>query len=474
MATKVQKADKPATSIWRILAGVIGISTLIIYLFMHANFVTGRSLLLAFPGWEVTYRSCWPNPFGGAWVSDVTLMPFEGDEEDAFHFDKLTVDVPLFQYYRGGFKKKLTDRLDAIKEIHLEFSGGKGSMTWPMSNELFLFGNASASPFEAEGCLEDGVWFTDEFEDMGLTTEPTQLSMSWQRSDERLIKEQSIHTPGAGRVDYREEQVVNDDFPLFYLIETGENGLALTEWHVRDEGFVIARNNHCAKKDGISPAEFVDRHVATAQRILAVSGLQAQASTLSAYKRFAEKGGSLDLVVNYTPPVDWEFLENANWERLQARSRTEFAIDGQNERMSMLAVRERPFEETDEDLTAYALLQREQARQVAAAQALVETAEVAQPAPAPTLAATMTSAELDALLNKDAEIVERPGTIVDYGKLSAETGRSFMLYIKGKKPMRVEVVGSENGVIKVRRHLRSGWLEHSVARAGFERAVPVR
>ena len=36
--------------------------------------------------------------------------------------------------------------------------------------------------------------------------------------------------------------------------------------------------------------------------------------------------------------------------------------------------------------------------------------------------------------------------------------------------MRVEVVGSEEGLVKVRRYLRSGWLEHTIARAGFERA----
>ncbi|MGB0132656.1 hypothetical protein [Dokdonella sp.] len=473
MATRTQKADKPATSVWRILAGVISLSVLIIYCFIHANFVTGRSLLLAFPGWEVTYRNCWPNPFGGAWVSDVTLMPFEGDEEDAFHFDHLTVDVPLIQYYRGGFRKKLTDRLDAIKEIRLEFSGGKSSMSWPMSDELFLLGNASASPFEAEGCLRDGVWHSDEFEDMGLVTEPTRLSMRWERSDDRLIKEQSIHTPGAGRVDYREEQVVHDEFPLFYLVETGENGLALTEWHVRDEGFVAARNNHCAKKDGISPAEFVERHLATVQRILAASGLEARETTMLAYRRFAESGGALDLVVNYTPPIDWEFIENANWESLQARATSEFTIDGQSERISMRAIRERPFAETDEDLTTFALLQREQARQTPLADEPEMPAAAAQPAAASTLD-TLTAAEVEALMASDVETVERPGTIVDYRKLASETGRQFMLYVKGKKPLRVEVVGSENGVIKVRRHLRSGWLEYSVARAGFERAVPVR
>ncbi|MFZ1390548.1 MAG: hypothetical protein WAS23_03045, partial [Dokdonella sp.] len=94
MATKVQKKEKSGTSVWRI-AGAVGTIVLLFgYILFHANFVTGRSLLLAFPGWDVTYKGCWPNPFGGAWVSDVTLVPIEGDDEETFHFDHLSIDVP--------------------------------------------------------------------------------------------------------------------------------------------------------------------------------------------------------------------------------------------------------------------------------------------------------------------------------------------------------------------------------------------
>src|SRR5690606_20815219 len=190
----------------------------------------------------------------------VVLMPIEGEEEDAFHFESLTIDIPMFQFYRSGLTWKFRERMKAISDIELEFSGGQGSLSWPISSELHFFGNASAAPFEAEGCLEDAIWVSEEFSEMGLQAGPTELRMAWHREDDGLIKEQSIHTPGVGRVDYREEQIMHDEFPLFSLIETDANELVSGEWHVKDEGFVVARNQFCAKKDGIDAAQFVDRH----------------------------------------------------------------------------------------------------------------------------------------------------------------------------------------------------------------------
>ncbi|MEZ5460420.1 hypothetical protein [Dokdonella sp.] len=481
MASKPDKADKPRASLWRILGAVATIVVVVSYTMIHTNFVTGRSLLLAFPGWEVTYRSCWPNPFGGAWVSDVTLMPYEGDEQDAYHFDSLSVDVPMFQFYSSGLRKKFRNRLEAIKEIRLEFSGGHSNLSWPISDELLLFGNASAAPFEAMGCMDDEIWLSDELTDMGLAAEPTRLTMSWNRSNSRLIKEQSIHTPGVGRVDYREEQIMYDDFPLFSLIETDQNELVSGEWHVRDEGFVVARNAWCARKDEISPAQFLDRHMATVPRVLAAFGMEANAETTAAYRRYAEKGGSLDLVVNYSPTIDAAVYEDDDWGRWLARTRGELLVDGYSTKLGMRAIAERPFGEEFEEMTAFAALQAEQARLAARRAALAEQADPdsdkREPEATPVSMATFhaeTLAEAEALFAQAEEAVATDDTIVDYSKLGAEVGQRFVVHAKGKKPMRVEVVGTENGVVQVRRHQRSGWIEHGLARSGFEFAERVR
>jgi hypothetical protein len=477
MAIKPKKVEKSKTSVWRILSAVGSIVLFGGYLIFHANFVTGRSLLLAFPGWEVTYRGCWPNPFGGTWVSVVTLMPIEGEEEEAFHFESLTIDIPIFQFYRSGFSKKFADRMKAISDIELEFKGGSGSLSWPLSNELYFFGNASAAPFEAEGCLEDSLWASEELAGMGLQAEPTEFRMAWHREDDSLIKEQSIHTPGVGRVGYREKQVMHDEFPLFSLIETDANELVNSEWHVQDEGFVAARNRFCAQKDGIDSTQFVDRHLATVQRLLAALGLKADESTQSAYRKYVEQGGSLDLLVNYSPAIDAAVYEDDDLSRWMDRTYGQLTAGGRNHRLGMSVIEMQPFSEADENLTTFAALQKEQARRAPSAQADGVEQVVAAPGarPAATIAtATAAAATPEVLRSSATDVVERPDTILEYRKLAAEVGQRFKLYSEGKSPMRVEVVGMQDGLVKVRRYVRSGWLEHTIAKAGFERAERIR
>ncbi len=479
MASKSSKAEKPGISIWRIIGAIFSVIILVVWWVGHANFVTGRSLLLAFPGWDVSYKSCWPNPFGGAWVSDVTLVPFEDDDEEVFHFDHLKVDVPMMQYYRSGFSRKTTAMLKSIKDIRLEFSGGHGVMTTPFTTEMMVFGNASASPFEAEGCIEDGAWMDSEFADMNLKAEPTELTMSWHRTDDRLIREHSIHTPGVGRVDYRGEELLHDDFPLFSLADTGLSELAASEWHVKDEGFTKARNAFCAKKDGITPTQFVDRHLDSVQRILAALGLEPTPSARAAYRHYAENGAALDLVLAYSPTISGERYYDLDIGRWVAHMHGGFNVDGRAVGVGVKAIDVQPLPEDDEAASTWSMLESERAVSARRAQA---ASDDTNPAPAtrnantPTLAVATAPSGTgeDVLLADETEVVERPAVIEDYAKLSTEVGQPFMLYTKGKPAIRVEIVGMDEGVIKVRRYLRSGWLEQGITRDAFVRAERAR
>ncbi len=479
MASKTSKTDKPGVSLWRIIGAVLALVVLIAHLLIHANFVTGRSLLLAFPGWEVTYKRCWPNPFGGAWVSDVTLIPLEDDDEEVFHFDHLTIDVPMIQYYRSGFSRKRGAILKSIKDIRLEFSGGHGAMTIPFTTELMVFGNASASPFEAEGCAEDGAWKDSELTDMGLTAEPTELTLSWHRTDDRLIREHSIHTPGVGRVDYRGEELLHDAYPLFSLADSGLSELAASEWHVKDEGFTGARNTYCAKKDGITPTVFVDRHLDSVQRILAALGLEPTPSARLAYRHYVENGAALDLALNYSPMISGERYYDLDIGRWVAYMHGGFNVDGRAVGVGMKAIDVRPLPDDDDAASTWSMLESERAASARQAQA---TRDTAPPIPAtrnlgtPTLAVATSTPETgdDLLLADEIEFVERPAIIEDYAKLSAEVGQRFMLYTRGKSAVRVEVVGMDEGVVKVRRYLRSGFIEQGITRDAFVRAERTR
>lgn len=479
MASKTSKAEKPRISIWHTIGAIISVIVLVIWWIAHANLVTMGALQLAFPGWEVSYKSCWLNPFGGTWVSDVTLSPFEDEDQEVFHFDHLKVDVPMMQYYRSASKGKINGLLDSIKDIRLEFSGGHGVISIPFTSAMVAFGNASASPFEAEGCVEDGLWMSSELTDMGLTVEPTELTMSWHRSDDRLIREHSIHTPGVGRVDYRGEELLHGDFSVFDLADSEPGELVASEWHIKDEGFTKARNAFCAKKDGITPTQFVDRHLDSVQRILAAVGLEPTPSARAAYRQYAENGAPLDLVLNYSPTISGERYSDLNFGRWVEYMHGGFNVDGRAVGVGMKAIAVRPMPDGYQDVSTWSTLESERAASARRAEAAsddtvpVMAARSASTATVAIATSPIESGE-DLLLADEIEIVEHPAVIEEYAKLSAEVGQRFMLYTKGKPAMRVEVVGMDEGVIKIRRYLRSGWLEQGISRAAFVRAERTR
>jgi hypothetical protein len=450
---------------------------------IQANLVAHRSVALAFPDWDIYYGNISIRPWGGAWISDVDMIPLNGNEEESYHFEKVSVEIPFFQFYRSAFAYDLLQRIPAVKEVTLHLEGGSGSMAWPFSRELSLFGTTSASPFEAEGCAEDGSWNTDELPGMGLEAKPTRLTMAWHRQSDRIVKEQSIETPGVGRVDYRAELLARDEKSLLSLAGGENDELTLSEWHVVDEGFVAARNKFCANKDGISTAEFTERHLATVQRVLAAIGMEARESTLSSYRHFVEQGGNLDIVVNYSPTIDAAVYNDDDWSRWLARAQGQLSVQGRSTALSVRAIESRPFPQSDQTRSTWDIVRQEQepqnARMAAApsselpASTLSGVVDVA----APTIAVANSpgaDSEEDVLYAQEAGVEERPGTIEDYNKLAAEVGQRFMFHLKGKPAMRVEVVGVDEGVIKVRRYLRSGWLEQGITRTAFESAERVR
>ncbi len=117
-------------SLRRILIGVGFLALLIGYTIYHANFVLGRSLLFAFPDWEVTYRSAWPLLGGGVTARDVTMVPPVGAEGGKFHFASLRIEVPFFEYYRSGFSRERGSLLNSIRNLHLEFDDGHGDLNY--------------------------------------------------------------------------------------------------------------------------------------------------------------------------------------------------------------------------------------------------------------------------------------------------------------------------------------------------------
>lgn len=549
----------------RIFTWLILIVGLPLSLHWSADRMMNRALGFTFPGWLGTYESAWPRIGGGVTIKNLTLVA--PDRSDAFHFERVRLEIPFFQYYWHALKPWRDRNYKSISDIRLVFEGGKGDLTWPFAHGMAMFGNVSASPFEADGCVQDSAWISEELGEMGLSVQGTELVMAYHYTPERMIKEQSIHTPGAGRVDFRRELILHDSSPPLSLFPNprAHNEVVSDEWHLKDEGFVAARNAFCAKKDGIDSAQFVERHLATVRRMMQVVGLAAGADMQAAYRRFATSGGSIDASVRYEPPIEPALYDNENLGAWVPRLHGEFVVGGQHMNLAVQSTAPRPLpEEADDEeqsTSVFALMQREgsvsaglaavsagssatpaveaasapSVPTVASATPLATTpappapasatvapatsvpapvappvasssnpivaapagATVAAATPAPATPAraaieppvtTNTSADklnlastarvVDSVasvnapppLSASTAAVDAADPTLDYAQLGAAVGRSVLVHMKGKEPLRAVVVGVDKGVVQIRRHLPSGWVQYAVDRAAFDYA----
>jgi hypothetical protein len=510
-----------------VLSGVGALALLLFWTMYHANFVVGRSLLLAFPDWEVTYRRAYPLLNGDVVAYNVTLVPPGGDAANAFHFASLHVRVPLIQYYRSGFSRERRALLKSIDEVKLEFSDGHGDMSAAFSPELAAFGTVSAAPFEAEGCRNDTVWSEPELAAMGMSSRGVELTMSWQLHDGTLIREQTLAAPGVSNVHTRREIVTHDHYPLFSLSEGGrseivthdhyplfslsEGGrseIVADEWHVADEGFVAARNRHCASGEKITPKQFVQRHLLSVKRLLEAVALAPAPELEAAYAKYATGGGSFDVSVHYTPAIGAELQDADDLSGWLPSVRGEFTINGTPHALALTAISARALPENG-NLTTYEVVEREGRTEAAP----VDTAVMA-PAPAP--ASVATAPALTATSPSTASVAASPRSAstanaartapvdvaapasaaaapttvavisassmatddavpatMSYRDLAAHIGQFLKVYQIGHPPVVAEIVRvAENGDVLVRRRFGGGEVEFVLDRKRFDHAEP--
>ncbi len=470
------KDGKPAGSVRRIAGTVMTVVVLIAVPMLHANMLMHRTMQMTFPDYEVDYRASWPRPLGGVSASGVRVLPFGDDEPDeVFMFDTVTLKIPFFQYFRSMFK--FFGMINGIDRIEMVFEGGRGSMTMPLVPEMSLFGNVSLSPFEAEGCVVDGNWIDSEFDEMGLPNEPLAMTLIMAREDGKSILDARLAKPGIGELSYRSIAVLHDMAPLMAAWATADDEMVSEEWHLRDDSFAAARNRHCARKDGVTEAEFIERHLFTVTRKLEALGMAADPELQSAYRDFAKHGGTFDINVTYADASHFVATESTHGGDLLNILRTSFTVNGRALGESMSSVRPRALPNGDETLATFTLLRREwEARNAESDTSLPEQSAVIA-ADLPPVPGVSRSAEAGAAAQAVAYAAPAPARaeadpdiITDYRALGRQTGQRFLVHFRNKSSIRIEVVGMDGSSVRVRRWMQSGWAEHLLDRVGFDRA----
>ena len=293
-----------------VIGSLVALIVLVLVLLGQANFLVGRSLLIAFGnGADSTYKGARFAWNGDLVAKDFLLKPYGPEVDATLRFDRVRVDTPGWLWVvRNLRSRKLvadTDRLHVILE-----GGTSDAGVDPSLGDLGPFGTDTASPFEAEGCLKDDVWLRSELEQMGLAPGPTTLEFDYRVNGSQLETHVVLETPGVSKVSLlRHEMLPGAINP--YLLDLTPTGATDEQWTVQDLGFVKARNAFCAKRDGITADAFVLRHVAAVQRLLAIQGVSVDEETLATYAGFARSGGEIRFGGRYAMPLHSDMFYEA-------------------------------------------------------------------------------------------------------------------------------------------------------------------
>lgn len=524
--------NKPATSplaasLMRIGGVVVPIVIVVYLIFSQANFFIGRALLIAFGDSESTYKGASLEWDGDVVAKDFVLHPYDDmDEASAIRFEHVHLETPgWFWFLRNTFDRKL--RNAKLERLHLSLSGGTSNAGIdPSLGDLGPIGASSASPFEAEGCLQDSLWTREELTAMGLSPEPTTLEFDFRTEAGQLHTTVVLETKGVSRAQVDRRAILPGKDNMLFL-DTYHDETTTERWEIQDQGFVAARNRYCANKDKIEPLRFVDRHVASVARLLDTLGIGLDDEARTIYRRFARDGGKLDYSISYPRPLPADLLyELREHPGVIAQSNATIDHNGRNATIRWERFDPIPLPGLDQGEPTFAALQKEQAEKLridtmvpvatsnaasvptpsgdgatppappsppapldvealiasksAAMAAAPASAPPAVAAPAATPAPTTIAPAGDA--GAEAVVIEptpetttrRRDQTLPWDRLPALSGQTIRIWTVHNPPRTVQIVSGDGNSLRVRARLGGGSAEYTIQRDAFLRANRLR
>lgn len=504
---KAPEERSSRASLLRILGVVVPIVIIGFLVIKQSNFLAGRALLIGFGNTETVYKNAWFEWDGDVVARDVVIYPLDvADEELAIRAERLHVTTPGWWWFiRNTFnRKQLLAHMDRL-QFRLEGLRDETGID-PTLGDLGPFSATSASPFEAEGCAQHGMWLREELVDMGLTPGATTLSFDYRVDGTQLHTTIVLQTPGVSKVSFERESqlptklnaLVIDQYPAWTQRE---------RWEVADEGFVRARNAFCAKQDGVEPRVFVARHVESVERLMEIDGVTPDGSARDTYRRFARDGGTLVVEMRFPSPEAMNMLsEEATLGDELAMVDARIEHNGRGLPTRFLRTEPRALDKLDDLGSVWAAIEYERRREgtdestSGSSSAPVATPSVATPpVAAPPVATTGSSttpasgaaepagnaaqvaapaAEAPRTTNAVPAVITHvggpPPPPLGWDDLRGMQGRLVRVWTRQSAPKIVEVLSIDGERLRVRVQVGGGIGEHSIARSNFLRAQLVR
>ena len=184
---------------------------------------------------------------------------------------------------------RVVDKLDHIG-VHVEGMRADGFDALP--GFLEYVGAATAAPMEAEGCVNDVLWLNSELPRLGIQNEGIDFHLTLANApDSREVHlEGELVSPNSSRAQFKQHYSAPS---MSAFLDSASEQAPLAKYErleINDEGFVAARDAYCAKRDGVAPEEFRERHLSAVRRLLQTNGMRPTEELESVYRYYLEHG----------------------------------------------------------------------------------------------------------------------------------------------------------------------------------------
>ncbi len=274
----------------------------------QAGAAVGRVAAALKPAYEVTYSSPRVSLGGDISVRDLRIAPARPGASPIVARRAVFSPPGAIWFLRAAFGSGPLPPMTRAKLVLEDVTLGPGEV----SAALSWIGPASAAPFDGAGCGPSVRFGAEDFKQLGLDTDPSQLIAEYAVTGPGLgTVVASYEVRGSSRLEHRRVLKLPD--PTRPLPPApAQTATVEAQWKVDDDGFVAARNRMCAKRALVARNLFSDQHVAAVQSWLRRYGFEATAPVADVYRRYALRGGDLVWQARPRAPIVFSSYAAAN------------------------------------------------------------------------------------------------------------------------------------------------------------------
>ncbi len=483
----VPKAVKPKSNAGRIFGGVVLVSAALALPFLQAsNSIDWAMVQLLGNG---QYRTtAMPKPgldgFGATNVEiDTGGVPIRIGE---VNFEVPTLWVLAATYTRS----LLTPGLSHAKISYSNITNPDG---YSIASQSLPIGPRSGAFAELEGCGKFARINDSQLKDLGLSPGETSITYEIDVSGSDVTTTETQSTPGLGTAIFT--RIGSGTRPGKQLFARyglpGDIIWKRHTWQFKDEGFIKARNEFCARETGVTIPVFLANHIASIERNMAALGVSVGPDVRAMYIDYAANGGTLALTGDFTKDLVEAGYNDIPWGEQLGNMQSEMLRDKQRLNFTFQSQRQRPFTEDEGLITTYEVLKREGVSvdpltlpepgtyaQSAAVNANAVNANATKTDNDSASDTMVVQVKVDPLLSSKVIAVpdEDPVFVTNFDQIANLVGRKIRIERRARPVMVATVLGRGELGLRLRVAIASGFAEIEVTRGEFVRAqvYPIR